>query len=87
MENTIDQLKHLIAEELDVRIELAEIELDASLLEDGLGLDSIAIVELITLIEEKFEVEFDEDDLDMEAFANVRTLSQWIEERKTPVPA
>ena len=87
MENTIDHLKHLIAEELDVNIQMAEIEPDAPLLEDGLGLDSIAIVELITLIEEKFAVEFDEDDLDMEAFANVRTLSQWIEKHKAPVPA
>ncbi len=87
MESTIDQLKQLIAEELDVNIQMAEIEPDASLLEDGLGLDSIAIVELITLIEEKFTVEFDEDDLDMDAFANIQTLSQWIEEHKAPVPA
>jgi len=87
METTIDQLKHLIANELDVNIQLAEIGPDVPLLEDGLGLDSIAIVELITLIEEKFAVEFSEDELNMEAFANIRTLSQWIEQAKTPVYA
>jgi len=83
----IDQLKEIIAEELDANIQLAEIEVDTPLLEDGLGLDSIAIVELITLIEERFAIEFSEDDLTMEAFASIRTLSQWIEQKKTPVPA
>jgi acyl carrier protein len=82
METTIDQLKHLIADELDVNIQLAEIGPDVPLLEDGLGLDSIAIVELITLIEEKFAIEFGEDDLNIDAFANIRTLSQWIEQAK-----
>lgn len=87
METTIDRLKHLIANELDVNIQLAEIGPDVPLLEDGLGLDSIAVVELITLIEEKFAVQFSEDDLNMDAFATIRTLSQWIEQTKRPVYA
>jgi acyl carrier protein len=86
MKNTMDQLKQIIAQELDVNIDLAEVDPDASLLEDGLGLDSIAIVELVTLIEERFAIQFGEDDLNMEAFASVRTLSQFIEATKVIEP-
>lgn len=87
MGNTIEQLRHIIAEQLDANIQLSEIDPDVSLLEDGLGLDSIAIVELVTLIEENFAIQFGEDDLNMEAFATVRTLSQFIENTKAPVLA
>ncbi len=75
MENTIDELKHLIAEKLDMNIKVEDIDADAPLLENGLKLDSLAIVELITLSEENFGIQFGEDDLNMEAFANLRALA------------
>ena len=68
-------------------IVVQKITLDVSLLEDGLGLDSIALVELISLIEENFNVQFGEDDLKLEAFANVQTLAQHIQTLALPVPA
>jgi len=79
IENTIEQLQTIIAEQLDVNITREDIDPDSNLLEEGLGLDSIAIVELITLIEENFGFEFDEDGLDMEAFHTVRTLAAYIQ--------
>ena len=51
----VDQIKELIASELDVNLEVAEIGEEDSLFEDGLGLDSIAIVELITVLEGRFK--------------------------------
>jgi acyl carrier protein len=72
---TIEELKLLLAGQLDVNLQLDEIDEDAALLEDGLNLDSLAIVELITLIEDRFKIEFGEEDLNMEAFANLRTLA------------
>lgn len=87
MQQTIDQLQQLIAQELDVNIQMSDIDPDTSLLEDGLGLDSIAIVELVTLVEENFQVHFDEEDLNMDAFASVRALSQWIDRKKSSVHA
>jgi acyl carrier protein len=46
MENTIEELKHLVAEKVDMNIRLKDIDADAPLLEGGLQLDSLAIVEL-----------------------------------------
>ena len=63
MENIIEELRHLMADKLDRNIKLEEIDPDAPLLGDGSKLDSLAIVELITLSEETFGIEFGEDDL------------------------
>jgi len=79
IEQTISRVQTIIADQLDVNISQAEIDPDLNLFEEGLGLDSIAIVELVTLVEENFDLKFDEDDLDMEAFQNVRTLATHIQ--------
>jgi acyl carrier protein len=87
MENIIEELRHLIAEKLDSNIRLEEIDPDAPLLGEWSKLDSLAIVELITLSEENFGIEFGEDDLTMEAFANLRTLAGVIAARRVPAGA
>lgn len=84
LDNTIEQVRTIIADRLDVNISREEIEPDSGLLEDGLGLDSIAIVELITLIEEHFGFKFDEDGLNMEAFESVSTLAEYIQRQLEP---
>lgn len=54
-----DKVKKLIAEKLD--IDAAEVVADASLIDD-LGADSLAIVELIMTMEEKFDIEVPDED-------------------------
>ena len=83
-EKVIDQLKEIIAEQLDVNIQREEITPDAPLFEEGLGLDSIAIVEFITLIEEQFDFEFEEHELDMAAFKDIRTVANFISTKREP---
>lgn len=78
MEKTIEQLKVIIAQRLDANIAYEEITLDAPLLEDGLGLDSIMIVELVALVEDTFGFHFGEDDLDLANFADVKTLAAFV---------
>ena len=82
-DSIVNQLKNLIANTLDLNIALEDITPDVPLFEEGLGLDSIAIVELITLVEETFKFEFDEDHLNLEAFHDVKTLAQFIETQST----
>ena len=83
-EKLIDELKKIIAERLDVNIKQEEISEDAPLFEEGLGLDSIAIVEFITLIEEQFDFEFEEDELEMERFKDIRTVAGFISTKLEP---
>ncbi len=76
--NEINQLKHIITDELDVNLNLEKIDENASLFEEGLGLDSIAIMEFITLIEERFGFQFSDAELNLEPFKNLQTLAHFI---------
>jgi len=73
-----DRLKHIIADQLDAKISLHEIEDDRPLLQGGLGLDSVAVMGLITLIEENFGFEFADDELNLKPFQNLRTLAEFV---------
>ena len=77
----VDQIKELIASELDANLTMAEIGESASLFEDGLGLDSVAIVEFITILEDRFGVQFSELDLTKELFQNISTIADFIVEK------
>ena len=74
----IKQLKDIIAEELDVNLKQEEIADQASLFEEGLGLDSMAIIEFISLIEERFSCQFSDAELRPENFKNLSHLANLI---------
>ena len=79
MINTIvKQLKKIIAEELDVNLTVDEIDENAPLFEEGLGLDSVVIVELIALAEEYFGFRLSEDELNLESFVNLTVFANMI---------
>lgn len=76
----VDQIKELIAGELDMNLTVAEIGENESLFEDGLGLDSVAIVEFITILEERFKFHFSELDLTKEMFRSISTVADYVME-------
>jgi acyl carrier protein len=78
MSTITERLKAIIANDLDVNVELEGIADDAGLLEDGIGLDSVALMEFISIIEERFSIQFSDDELGMEPFQNLRALSECI---------
>ncbi|MCB9741383.1 MAG: acyl carrier protein [Alphaproteobacteria bacterium] len=80
------ELARILAEELDLKIERARITPTAPLFEGGLGLDSIALVELIGLVEENFNVFFEDDELTMETFQDLRTLAKLVRARQASTP-
>jgi len=77
-ENLIDQLKTIIAQELDVNLKVEEIDENASLFEEGLGLDSVTLVELISLVEKQFNIQFSESELNPESFSTLKVLADFI---------
>ncbi|MEM9540467.1 MAG: acyl carrier protein [Cyanobacteria bacterium P01_E01_bin.42] len=81
IDTTIDKLKTIIADDLDVNLKKDDIDEDASLFEGGLGLDSIVIVELISLIEENFEIEFSDLELNPEYFSNLKVLAEFVSQK------
>jgi len=77
-QTAINELKKIIAEELDVNLTAEEIDENASLFEDGLGLDSIATVEFISLIEQHFGIEFCDGELNPELFSSLTVLADFL---------
>jgi len=85
MNKITERLKQIIAEELDINVKMENIRTDVGLLEDGIGMDSVAIMEFISIIEEKFGFQFSDSELSMEPFKNLTVLSEFIAEKITPV--
>jgi 2,6-dihydroxypseudooxynicotine hydrolase len=80
-ENLVNQLKIIVSQELDVNLKVEEIDENASLFEDGLGIDSIAVVTLISLLEKHFDIQFSEADLTPENFSNLNRLAEMISDK------
>ncbi|MDJ0846890.1 MAG: phosphopantetheine-binding protein [Myxococcota bacterium] len=74
------ELKELIVETLALEdVTAAEIDTDAPLFVEGLGLDSIDALELAMVIEERYGVTLDDDpDRNREIFESVATLCSFI---------
>jgi acyl carrier protein len=79
------ELKQLIVEALmleDVRPE--QIDTEAPLFGEGLGLDSIDALELAIAIDRRFGVKIEaEDERNKEIFRNVQSLARHIEESRS----
>lgn len=71
-----EKLKDLISEMFSIDREV--ISLDEPLTQEGIGLNSIQMIELVVGIEEYFNVELDPEMFTDENFANIGNLSKLI---------
>ena len=83
MSDSVDleaEIKQLIIDSLMLEdLTVAEIESDAPLFVEGLGLDSIDALELAMALEERFGVEIQDDpDKNREIFASVKSLAAFV---------
>ena len=78
----IQQIKHILVEDMQLNVVSDEIPDDYSLLEGGLGLDSILIAELIARIEDRFGLHFDDRVLDVELFNNLTLLAGFVAQER-----
>ncbi len=78
------ELKLLIIEALKLEdMNPDDIDREASLLGDGLGLDSIDVLELAMAVHRKFSVRIEADDSQsQQIFANVKNLAAHIAEQR-----
>ena len=60
-------------------ISVEDIDDDAPLFKDGLGLDSIDALELVVAIEKNFNIIIEDEDVGKEAFGSIAILSQFIQ--------
>ncbi len=82
MAYTLDQIKEtikeIIVERLELDIEPEEIENEASLFVEGLGLDSVEALEITVGLEETFGIVIDADEPLVDEFYSVDTLADFV---------
>jgi len=76
-----EKLKKVVVEDLNLEeITPDEIDDDAPLFGEGLGLDSLDAVELVVVVKRHFSVEIKDMTEGREAFASINALAKFIEE-------
>jgi acyl carrier protein len=81
----VQQIKQILVTDLELRLVVAEIPDDGSLLERGLALDSILIAELIVRIENRFGFQFDDRMLETRLFDNLSELAAFVNRERLAV--
>ena len=84
MEQLIEELKKEIIEVLNLEdMKPEDIDENAPLFGEGLGLDSIDALELIVLMEKNYGIKLQSADQGKEIFKSVRVMAEHIQEHRT----
>lgn len=84
MEQLMADLKKQIIEALNLKhLKPEDIGDDQPLFMEGLGLDSIDALELIVLLQQKYNVKIDNPQEGPKIFKSVRTIAEYINNHKT----
>ncbi|MEJ2527778.1 MAG: phosphopantetheine-binding protein [Sulfurovaceae bacterium] len=79
---TYDEIKQKIIEALNLEdITADEIEDDAPLFNEGLGLDSVDAIELIIFLDNQYGIKIDNAGESREVFASIKTLTDFINQK------
>jgi acyl carrier protein len=82
MDALIEKLKGQIIEQLNLaEVKPADVNPDAPLFGDGLGLDSIDALELIVLLEKHYGIKIQNPADGKKIFESVRTMAQFIKDQ------
>lgn len=85
MDPLLDELKVKLVQAVgltDIRPE--DITPDQPLVGEGLGLDSIDVLELVVMLEEDYGVKIDNKELGRKVFTSLRSLADYVREHRTP---
>lgn len=84
MDSLKKDIKELIITSLNLEgVTPEQIQDDAPLFQEGLGLDSIDALELAVALERRFHVTIPDEAVGKRVFSSVNSLAQYVEENKS----
>jgi acyl carrier protein len=84
VEALLPEVAELIVSALNLDMDPGEIEADAALFGDGLGLDSIDVLEIALVISKKYGFQLKSDnEVNIRIFSSLRALSTYIASQRT----
>lgn len=83
-EALLQEIAGMVVTALNLDVAAADIDPDAPLYQDGLGLDSIDILEVALVVSRRYGFKLREDDRDnLRIFRSLRSLAAHVAERRT----
>lgn len=73
------QLKEILKRELELTDQIDELQLGDSL--NSIGLSSVSFIKLIVAIENQFDFEFEDEDLNYKVFQTLQDVVNYVEKR------
>ncbi|MFY9806451.1 MAG: acyl carrier protein [Pseudonocardiaceae bacterium] len=83
MNNTKDRLRRVLVESL--RLERDPDSIPDTGLRDTLGIDSVAGLEFLIWVENEFDIQIQDEDLNVELVDSLDTLAAYVEARATVI--
>lgn len=78
MQEIEGRIKRIIVEELELGDKVKHVTGETQLIDGGLNMDSINVLELISLIEEEFGITVRDEDMSVELLGNIASLSAYV---------
>ena len=80
------RVKQVIIRTLSLEVEAEEIDNEDELFGGGLGINSMATIEIIVGLEEEFGIEVPDEELRVELFDSVQTMADYVRAVLQKVP-
>jgi acyl carrier protein len=76
--DTIDRLKRILADSLQLGARAERLTSDSALLGSIPEFDSMAVVTVLTMIEDEFGIEVEDDEISADVFETLGTLASFV---------
>ncbi|MGB7292624.1 MAG: acyl carrier protein [Thermodesulfobacteriota bacterium] len=80
-ENINSRIRKVLIEKMLSGVDPEEIKDDTPLIELGVGVDSVATLELIVALESEFKISIDEEDINQNLLENIDRIAEYIGKR------
>ena len=73
-----ERVKRVLAERIPLSVRVEDLKDDTPLIGGGLGLDSVALLQLVVGLEEEFGIQVDEAEVNVDLFADVSSVAAYV---------